>query len=667
MNTIALLGTLLFAAVEITVSPDQPLPFSYVDDPLIVEIRSDVETRADITIGLETTDGKGKVSQVFPATPLGPKTNRWCALKEIPTLRGPWKVSVGVRAENGESTHEAEVYRVDRPANAYVHPLYAFGDELDRNTLLAIRGVGVNLVRVSAGQSDLAALLSEMEQFGMKAIVALGQGPEAAGAAEALAGSHCAAIERWELSATRENAAGLKSVAEKLQALSCSIPISLSIHNAADVPEILAAIALPSLQHLVIGESAQGPTVLDGLRDDLAALGVESPVLEYLYEKDDADAFPPVFFDALSHRASRVGFPASLVIKGGQIGRGLSYLNGLAHGVRPQPFVGALPQPGRARALLFASGNRWTLAFWSGGSGESIAVPWDTDHPFTLADSWNNAAPVSAPERGDWKSPATAAVQFIQGEGGPIIKATLLSQTRMAIKHLQDEKALDPAWNDEVRAALGAIAANPEGEQGRVHFFTLLRALPEIESRWHSGQLTRPVAVAALAHLADLSRTLCRLEAARSADFLEPLADTLARCEEYQSLYLTGATTTPQARNRGDWLVQEVRRLMDEAETLSADGAKIEADAVAALAEWRARGLEFAAKAGPLSDQMELPRAEAPEAEAPKPEEKKPEIKKTDDKKPEVKKTEEKKPEAAPKKAPTKKTSTKKSSTKKKQ
>src|SRR5690606_33479883 len=116
--------------------------------------------------------------------------------------------------------------------------------------------------------------------------------------------------------------------------------------------------------------------------------------------------------------------------------------------------------------------------------------------------------------------------------------------------------------------------------------FTLLRAFPEIEGRWHGGQLPRPVAVAAMARLADLSRTLCRLEAAREASFLEPLGDTLARCEEYQSVYLTGATTTPQARARGDWLVQEVRRLMDEAEALADDGEKIEASAVATLAEW---------------------------------------------------------------------------------
>ncbi len=650
MNTLAILGALLLSAVDITVSPDQPLPFSYVDDPLIVEIRSDAVTRADITIGLESSDGQGKVSQVFPATPLGPEINRWCALKEIPPLRGPWKVTVEVRADNGESFHDAEVYRIDRPAGAHVHPLYAFGEALDRETLLALRGVGVNLVRVPAGQAEIASLLEEVVRLGMKAIVTLGGEGDVAATAERLAAAHCAAIERWELPATRENAAGLKTVVERLQALDCNLPISLSIKDSAAVPDILTAIAIPSLQHLVINESPGGPGVLDGLRDDLAALGVESPVLEYLYETKDADKFPPVFFDALSHRAIRVGFPAALVLDGGELKLGISYLNGLAHGVPPAPFAGNLPQPGKARALLFASGNRWTLAYWSSGTNESISVPWGTEAPFTLADSWNNTAPVDAPEGDMWKSPASGGVRFLLGEGGPIIKATLLSQIKTTIRHILGEKALDIAWSGEVRSAMEAIAENPEGEQSRVHFFTLLRAFPEIEGRWHTGQLPRPVAVAALAHLADLSRTLCRLEGVREAGFLEPLADTLARCEEYQSLYLTGATTTPQARTRGDWLVSEVRRLMDEAESLAAGGAKIEADAVAALAEWRARGLELAAKAGPLSDQMELPKVEEPKAAEPEPE---------------VKKEEPKKP-AATKKAPAKKTSTKKAPTKKK-
>jgi hypothetical protein len=360
--------------------------------------------------------------------------------------------------------------------------------------------------------------------------------------------------------------------------------------------------------------------VLDGLRDALAAQGVEAPVLEYLYEKNDADDFPLVLFDALSHRAIRVGFPAVLVLEQGKLRSGLAYLNGLAHGVAPAPFAGRLPQAGKARALLFTSGKLWTLAYWSSGQEESLVVPWSGDHPFALVDSWNNTTPVDAPKEDEWRGPAAAEVRFLRGEDGPIIKATLISQARDTIKHILGEKSLDIAWNGEVRAALEAIAANPEGEQSRVHFFTLLRAFPEIEGRWHAGQLPRPVAVAAMAHLAELSRTLCRLEAARDAGFLEPLADTLARCEEYQSLYLTGATTTPQARARGDWLVQEVRRLMDEAEALAANGAKIEADAVAALAEWRARGLEFAAKAGPLSDQMELPKVEEPKVEEPKPE-----------------------------------------------
>jgi hypothetical protein len=114
------------------------------------------------------------------------------------------------------------------------------------------------------------------------------------------------------------------------------------------------------------------------------------------------------------------------------------------------------------------------------------------------------------------------------------------------------------------------------------------------------------VATTTLARLARLARTLCQLEAVIGVSFLEPLQDTLARCKEFQSMYLTGVTATPQARQRGDRLVAEVRRLMDEAEALAQLDRRIEADAVAALAEWRARGLEYAAKAGPQSDRLSL-------------------------------------------------------------
>jgi hypothetical protein len=77
--------------------------------------------------------------------------------------------------------------------------------------------------------------------------------------------------------------------------------------------------------------------------------------------------------------------------------------------------------------------------------------------------------------------------------------------------------------------------------------------------------------------------------------------DMLARAREMQSLYLTGTVGMEQPYHRGDWLLQEVKRLNDEAATLAENGARIEAAAVAALCEWRARALEFAAKAGPQS------------------------------------------------------------------
>jgi len=134
-----------------------------------------------------------------------------------------------------------------------------------------------------------------------------------------------------------------------------------------------------------------------------------------------------------------------------------------------------------------------------------------------------------------------------------------------------------------------------------MEFLALLRGFTTLEEQWHAGKASRSATVAALAALSRLSRSMCVLQQEGGEAFVEPLRKTLARCGEYQSQYLTGSGGAQDARDRGDWLSQEVSRLTAEAETLDKDGRAIEAAAVAAMAEWRARALEFAAKAAPLS------------------------------------------------------------------
>lgn len=82
--------------------------------------------------------------------------------------------------------------------------------------------------------------------------------------------------------------------------------------------------------------------------------------------------------------------------------------------------------------------------------------------------------------------------------------------------------------------------------------------------------------------------------------FIELLQETIARCGEYQSQYLTGTGGATESHDRADWLSAEIARLTAEAKALADEGRSIEAVGLGSLAEWRARSLEFAVAAKPL-------------------------------------------------------------------
>ncbi|MBX3179190.1 MAG: hypothetical protein KF886_17685 [Candidatus Hydrogenedentes bacterium] len=608
---------LLLAAVEITVSPDQPLAYSYVDDPFIVEIRSDAATVANVEVILEPGAEGDAVRQVFPEVSLGPGIDRWCAVKNLPEIRGEWRVTVRVGDGAAIEERQAAVYRIDRPAGAEPHPVYAWGDEISRDTLLALRAAAIDRVRVPASHPEPEVLFTGLAALGMQALVVLDDVENAARTGARLGELGCGAIARWELAATPENAPALPAAIEALQALPCSLPVMLAIGDAADLDAVLAAVDVRDAEHLVLRGDAAGPDALALIRIAFQVRGIEAATLEYLHAGEDPAGLLPACFEARARGAVRIGIPARLFVADGALQSGIGYANTLAHAIPPAGFAAILPQPGAARARLFARGPAWTMALWSTGGDTEIALPWSESAPFTLRDAWGNPRTFGDPDGERWAGTAGASIQFLTGAGGPLLEAALVAETKSTVRAILARRDLAPAWTEAQRETLAAAGDAPDGETSRVHFFALLRGFPDIEDRWHAGRIPRPAAVGAMAELARLTRTLCRLEGARGATFIEPIQDTLARCDEFVSAYLTGATATPQARARGDWLVGEVRRLMDEVEWLLAAGAKAEADAVAALAEWRARGLEHAVKAGPLSDQMALPEPE--KQEEPKP------------------------------------------------
>ena len=286
---------LLLAAVEITVSPDQPLAYSYVDDPFIVEIRSDVPSVSNVEVILDPAAPGDTIRQAFPEVSLGPGIDRWCAVKNLPEIRGEWRVTVRVGEGPSAEERQAAVYRIDRPAGAEPHPVYAWGDEISRDTLLALRAAAIDRVRVPASHPEPEVLFTGLAALGMQALVVHDDVENAARTGARLGELGCGAIARWELAATPENAPALPAAIEALQALPCSLPVVLAIGDAADLDAVLAAVEVRDAEHLVLRGDAAGPDALALTRIALQVRGIEAATLEDLHAGEDPRGCCPPF------------------------------------------------------------------------------------------------------------------------------------------------------------------------------------------------------------------------------------------------------------------------------------------------------------------------------------------------------------------------------------
>ncbi len=292
-----------------------------------------------------------------------------------------------------------------------------------------------------------------------------------------------------------------------------------------------------------------------------------------------------------------MGLNASVVADDMGVQETMAYLNGLALRFVGHTFVGPLEAPDKVHGLVFRWGAIWFAALWSEEATGTVSVPIDGAMNIQLTDALGN--PIAAPEPKEGALVLTVGQEplYLTGYGGVILGRAAAQQVRVLVRDIAENALIREHLPPGVIELVEAIGADPNGAGNRLRFLELLRLLPRIEEQWHGRQLPRHVAVPIIAKLSELARAVCLIEEDRGELFLEPLSDTLARTEEQQSLYLTGSAGTAKSRERGDWILGEVRRLVDEAEALDAADRKIEACAVATLAEWRAQALKCAAQA----------------------------------------------------------------------
>ena len=603
---------LLAASVAIELAPDQPLSFVYVDDPLIIELQAAEDGEAEARMVVQGAHRDEPLAFDIGPFPLRRGGSRWCAVPDFPPERGYFTARVAVRM-GGEATEQtADFCRIDRLHGGAPMPIFADLPGLSPAIVTALHAVNCRIVRMRGDMPDIETHLQTAESAGLDVILFfdLAAGPEIPATVGRIAGQFSAGIVRLEVDA-RSDTGRLDDMAEAVRKAGCLAPIALLITGPDDIPVLLEKQAAEHAREALLIQDAVNPQTAQAVRRAAALAGYEAWTVHVLWRGADARPTSGVHFsrnmlELLSGNAETVGFALSAVFDD-SLKENYPYLSGMIQRIGAAQPAGALPLVPPAVARLFRDGRTWVLAMWSDTPNREIRVPVKDATELRLTDALNNPLPPPVVERDAVTLFLGPAPLFLSGTGGPVIAEAATARVRDAARAFAANERYQQGLPQELVALIADIAQDPLGRADREAFFAVLRAFPLLEKQWHARQLPRATAAPAIADLARIARALCILEEYRGEPFLDPLQDTLEKCNAYQSLYLTGSSGDRKLE-RGDWLFRRVGAHADEAERLDAAGARIEACAVAALAEWRARALEFALQAASLGAALPPPK-----------------------------------------------------------
>ncbi len=605
---------LLPTAADITVAPDQPLPYVYTDDPLIIEFQAETDTtinaqlflRAD-RLGINTKIELGQLD-------LHGNASYWHAIPDAPNERGFYTARIVMTEDDGETTESQQSFaRIDRPAAQQRLPIYAGCNEEGLLCALpAVRSVGIDTIQYNLLDADFGEMAEKAAAFDAALIALvtdepgrlLPEGPDD------FEQTNCDRITRFDIAGQIGEGNGA-AVPDISRMTGCSSDTSLVVSNAHAFEQLFHADPLMSVrQTTLLAPQWPQPSEIVTIKNIAAHYGQENWQVHVACpdwrpaSANEAVTFVHKFLLYRAAGASSVGIDAHAVAANGDVHPLMSYLNGLALRFESQTYVGSLPAEDDRYALVFRHGSHWLAALWSNGGPGTVAVPVDGAVSLELTDVFGNTLLLPSTENGVLELSVGNDPLYLTGIGGVTLGRAALSRVTGLCEAILEQPEFREHLPNGMLDLIEGIKEEPRGAGSRLRFLELLRVLPQIEELWHTRRLQREVAVPALINITELIRALCLVEEDRGERFLEPLPDTLARAEELQSLYLTGSAGTAQARERGDWILSEVRRLIEEAKSLDEAGLKIEACAVGAFAEWRAHCLAHAAHAEAAPEPM---------------------------------------------------------------
>ncbi len=609
IEVIALFAAFVSGAVQVTLAPDQPVPFVYTDDPLIVELKSEADT--PVTGHLEFTGDGGEVTRVeVPAADLRANGTFWFPVQGAPLEKGRYETRVILDA-GGAPQESAHVFcRIERPERSYRAPLCVQVDAPTRESLLAFPGIPVRNLQFQTDLPDAAEIASRAAKAGFA--ISLMSDSEGIGESdlESVAEAVGDRVVEWVLD-TGADVTAFESAVAGIHRGGCRAPIVI----AAGTDEELRAYLESSSARQI---TAVATPFLAGRNDAIASLrrAAEEAGLEgfpiHAMQADsaatDGGSGPSIVtsvVEAIAAGVSHCELDSTALYRGTSFGGSFVETSALVRHLDGARYLGRIPLAGDARAVVFRTGSGWRVVAWTGDESEEILMPVGATETVSLFDDCNNLLPEPSVEDGAVRLTLTREPLYLNGRSGDVIALAARDTSRSEARAFVNDDAFGGILPEEALNLVKTVTDSETGRTDRLTFFGLLRLFPILEQQWHDGEIPRETAVPAIASLARLVRSLCTLEQESGEPFIELLQETLARSGEYQSQYLTGAGGADDGRERADWLSSEISRLMAEAKSLAEEGREIEAVGVASLAEWRARSLEFAARAEPEPEAAE--------------------------------------------------------------
>jgi len=140
MITALLFCLSLSGAFDISLAPDQPMPFIYVDDPLIIEFSSDTDAEVEGRLLFRAAADGAETECRLDKMLVRGGTEYWYAVHNAPENRGLFYLNAELTVNGEAMQFERRYCRIDRPAALTSLPIYAHcGGEENTCPVVALR------------------------------------------------------------------------------------------------------------------------------------------------------------------------------------------------------------------------------------------------------------------------------------------------------------------------------------------------------------------------------------------------------------------------------------------------------------------------------------------------------------------------------------------------